>query len=113
MVAWPLAGGQYSCQLASEGTHLLDDGRPPLFVFVCVGVPPFVAVMLCFRHVGAIRVCHLLFAFIVVRSCVHIRSLSALFVGAVNLAKEVVGNSHLLWIVRALVSWQGGGYLLG
>jgi len=68
------------------------------------GVLLFVAVVLCFRHVGAIHVCHLLFTFIVVHSC----SSSALFVGAVNLAKEVVGNFHLLWIVRALVNWRGG-----
>ena len=45
--------------------------------------------------------------------CVHIHSSSALFVGTVNLAKEVVGKFHLLWIVRALAKWQGGGYLLG
>ena len=44
---------------------------------------------------------------------VHIHSSSALFVGTVNLAKEVVGNFHLLWIVRALAKWQGGGYLPG
>jgi len=73
MVAWPLAGGQYSCELASEGTHLLDDGRPPLFVFVCVGGPPLCCCCAVFstvnRHVGAIHVCHLPFTFIVIRSC--------------------------------------------
>jgi len=83
-------------------------GDPHCSFLSAWGVLLFVAVVLCFRHVGAIRVCHLLFTFIVVRSCVHIHSSSALFVGAVNLAKEVVGNFHLLWIVRALVNWQGG-----
>jgi hypothetical protein len=57
------------------------------------------------------------FVFVIFRSRllssipVHIHSSSALFVGAINLAKGVVGNFHLLWIVRALANWQGGGYL--
>ena len=51
MAAQWLTGSQYSCELASKGTDL-DDGRPPLSIFVCMGVQVllFVAVMLCFRQ---------------------------------------------------------------
>jgi hypothetical protein len=59
--------------------------------------------------VGVIHVCHLSLSSV----RVHIHSLSTLFVGAVNLAKEVVGSFHLLWFVRALANWWGGGNLPG
>ena len=51
MAAQWLTGSQYSCELASKGTDL-DDGRPPLSIFVCMWVQVllFVAVMLCFRQ---------------------------------------------------------------
>ena len=50
------------------------------------------------RHMGAIHICHLLFTFIVIHLC------SYLFISAVNLAKEEVGNFHLSWIVRGLLT---------
>src|SRR5258708_19916035 len=58
------------------------------------------------------------FTFVIFRSRllssihVHIHSLSALFVGAVNLAKEVVGSFHLLWFVRGAGELVGRGLLL-
>jgi len=74
MVSQPLAGGQYSCELASEGTHLLDDGRPPLFSSAW-GVLLFVAVVLCFRQwidmwgPFAFVISHSRITFVVVRLC--------------------------------------------
>jgi len=98
-----------SSKLASKGTHLLKDEKPPLFVFVCMGGPP-----LCYRR-AVFLTSGGSFVFAIFRSCsllsvrVHLCSSSASFVGAINLAKrEVVGDFHLSWIVRALVSWQGG-----
>src|SRR5258708_39189972 len=59
------------------------------------------------------------FTFVIFRSRllssvrVHIHSLSALFVGAVNLAKEAVGSFHLLWFVRGAGELVGRGLLTG
>jgi L-asparagine transporter-like permease len=50
---------------ASEGTHL-NNGRPPLFVFICMWVLLFVAVVLCFQRMRAICVYHLPFVYMII-----------------------------------------------